>query len=435
MSPHHASHHGAHRSRAHVATRVALAVIVAAAGVVSPARPARAAPAKTLCAKPTGNAPYGGEMPWAQQLMNPMQVWPLTTGAGVTVAVLGTGVDRNNGQLAGRLVDGREVVERGDKKNRTVATVSTSALTDCDGRGTLAAGIIAAATRRDTVVAGMAPGARILSVRYTQNLSQGGANDLNPDLIARAIRVAISGGAKVICVLVPASRDSTALRSAVAAAYASGAVLVSAAAPGQGGTNTLSFPTANPDADKVLAVGAINSEGRPINSGAGNNIDVAAPGADLVSTAAGGGKGAIRHFFTFSDPMFAAAYVAGAVALVRSYRPNLSPTQVMQRIKQTANHPPTGTADMSVGAGVINPHLAVSAEGIEAGASGQPDPEAHQFELAVDPPGHQVDRLAVSITVAGLVMALLLVLGTRVFRRGRSRRWRPGLRRVERDGS
>src|SRR6476469_4092469 len=80
---------------------------------------------------------------WAQRLTDPARIWPLTNGAGALVAVLGTGVDAGNTQFArGQVVAGSD----GD---------------DCDGRGTFAAGIVAARPNPSTTFTGMAPGASV----------------------------------------------------------------------------------------------------------------------------------------------------------------------------------------------------------------------------------------------------------------------------------
>ena len=54
------------------------------------------------CTVPKGT--YTGQTPWAQKLLDPGRIWPLTTGSGVTVAVVGTGVDPANAQFGSETV-------------------------------------------------------------------------------------------------------------------------------------------------------------------------------------------------------------------------------------------------------------------------------------------------------------------------------------------
>ena len=131
---------------------VRAALALAAAGIaVATVTPAPAAPnvptlpadARSGCAA-RSTARLAGT-PWAQQLLYPQRVWPLTTGAGVRVAVLDTGIAAAP-QLAGRV---------------------SRAGTDCAGRGTFVAGLIAALPSRGTGFEGIAPGATVLPVRVT----------------------------------------------------------------------------------------------------------------------------------------------------------------------------------------------------------------------------------------------------------------------------
>lgn len=397
------------RLRSAVFALALLALVVGA-----PVRTARAAPG---CAKPTGV--YTDAAPWQQRLLDPARIWPLTTGTGVTVAVLGTGVDSANPQFSkGQVSGGSDVSATG------LGAGTTPATTDCDGRGTFAAGIIGAQQSDATTFAGVAPGVRILPIRYTQS-TDGGNNDADPAKLAAAIRSATSAGAKVICVVVPATVDNPALRDAVTQALASDAVVVSAAvAQANGGGR--SYPTSDP---RVLSVAAIAQDGSVVSAEDGDYIDVSAPGKGLVSLSAGTSQPG--HAFPVDDPGQAAAFVAGAVALVRAYRPGLRAADVVARIEKTASRTPTGARSTRLGYGVVDPYAAVTAEGID-GASSAPARNAEPAAVAgaqVPPRQSARDRTAVAFAGASLLLGLLLAGGAYVLRRGRSRRWRPGLRK------
>jgi membrane-anchored mycosin MYCP len=384
--------------------RWAAAALVAGLAVVGPV-PTAAPGLRAGCA--AAHDVYAEGVPWPQRLLDPARIWPLTNGTGVTVAVLGTGVDATNPQFGAGQVG-------------AVLDVTGSAppsTPDCDGRGTFAAGIIAAYDDRTTTFAGMAPGVRVLPVRYTQ-----GAQPVDPDRLAAAIRAATRPDVQVICVVAPALVDNPALRDAVARAYAAGAVVVSPAI-GQPATGTgRSYPTTD---DRVLAVAGIADDGSAVSTETGDHIDVAAPGKGLVSLAATVSRKP-GHLWWVDDAAYAAAFVAGTVALVRAYRPALTPAQVVDRIRRTASGTPNGGHDPGLGWGVVNPYAAVTAEGIDG-----PSPVAANVVptvvAAARPPAPPArERSVAAAAVGGLLLAFLVAVGAVVVRRGRARRWRPG---------
>ena len=299
--------------------------VLAVAGLVTLGSPAFAVAAPgAQCANPSGT--YTGDVPWGQRLVDPARLWPLTRGEGQLVAVVGTGVDGQNSQFAPGQLEGGNGTER----------------TDCDGRGTIAAGIVGAQPDSSTTFAGVAPGAHLLPIRYTDGASRDGGD---PGALAGAIDTALDRHAGVILVAVPAAFDSPALSGAVARARSSGAVVVSAASATQQGAR--SYPTAT---SGVLSVGSVNPAGEPVQTEAGDYVGVAAPGAELVSTSAGAG-GAVAHRWPVTDPGLAAAYVAGVAALVRAYHPKLTGDQVVTRLELTAHRPASGGHDPQAGLG------------------------------------------------------------------------------------
>ncbi|MFI7672948.1 S8 family serine peptidase [Actinophytocola sp. NPDC049390] len=322
-------------------------------------------------------------------------MWPLTTGVGQTVAVLGTGVDSGNPQLD-RVLPG--------------------ATDDCDGRGTFAAGIVAGRPDPATTFTGMAPGARILPGKYTETTGNGGAPD--PDRLASAISGAVDGGATVVLVVVPTMRDSPALVRAVREAVARDVVVVSPAVGDK--ASARSYPTSLPG---VLGVGVVDEGGGAVQGEAGEHIAVSAPGKDVVGTSARTG-GKLGHIWGLASPPLyaAAAYVAGAVALVRAYRPELRAAQVVQRVVETASGPPG--RDPRLGWGVLDVRAAVTASlggsvasGVSAApfvpASGPGEPVVHR-------------RLPGVLGVGGVLLAVVAIVSVGVVRRGRARGWRGG---------
>jgi membrane-anchored mycosin MYCP len=391
--------------------RAAVAAIVCLVAVLAAPPPPAAAAPKPGCAGPSGI--FGQDLPWAQRLLNPASVWPLTTGRGVLVAVLGTGVDRTNAQFGGgQVADGTDVAGSG-----------TPSTMDCDGRGTFAAGLIAARADPRTTFVGLAPDVRVLPVRYVQ-ATRGGTGTVDPDLLAKAIQAAVQAHAGIICVVVPSTTDSPKLRDAVAAARAADALVVSpAVAAPNAGASGVSYPTATPG---VLAVGAVGQDGAAVSTESGGYLAVAAPGQRLVSTAPGTGGG-LGHIGPIDDVAFAAAFVAGTAALVRAYRPGLTADQVATRLERTAIHPAAaGGRDPRLGWGMVNPYAAVATEGADGSASASAVAAgtvvAARPAAATGGSGRRAAGLALTlVTLAGAV-----ALGAMVRRRGRARGWRSG---------
>ncbi|SEC20703.1 Subtilase family protein [Amycolatopsis tolypomycina] len=375
---------------------LAVAGLVAASGACG----VFGAPAASAqgCANPSGT--YSGEIPWGQRLVDPARLWPLTRGEGQLVAVIGTGVDGQNAQFAPGQLEGGARTER----------------TDCDGRGTIAAGIVGAQPDPSTTFAGVAPGAHLLPIRYAT--SDGG----DPGELAEAIDTAVDRRAGVILVAVPAAADSPALSSAVARARSAGAVVVSAAAASQQGART--YPTAT---SGVLAVGSVNPAGEPVQTEAGDHVGLAAPGAELVSTSAGAG-GAVAHRWPVTDPGLAAAYVAGVAALVRAYHPALSGEQVVTRLTLTAHRPPSGAHDPRLGWGVLDAYAAVSST-LPADVAGPgavaPAASAPTVVPAAAPAPRPSDVTAGTIALAGVALAAAAGVTVAAVRRARRRGWRP----------
>ena len=167
------------------------------------------------------------------------------------VAVLDSGVDRRHPQLRGRVLPGRDLLDGGDGS------------TDCVGHGTAVAGIIAAAPAGGTGFAGLAPRARILPVRVSEQREVDGENPgrrVDPAGLARAIRWAVDRDAAVLNLSLVLHHDDPAVRAAVAYAHSRDVVVVAVA----GNRQQEGAPTPYPAAyDGVIGVGAIDETGVP----------------------------------------------------------------------------------------------------------------------------------------------------------------------------
>lgn len=315
-------------------------VLAAAAQLSAPPAGASTLPPTGQCReKSVDTVP---DTPWSQARLDARRVWDLTQGAGQTVAVVDTGVDGSVPQLQGAVLRGSDVLGgtgRGD--------------TDCVGHGTFVAGIIAARPAPGLKFTGLAPAAKILPIVQTSDGRDGTAAGM-----ARAIRAAVDGGATVINVSANAPAPSDPLRAAVEYAAAKDVLIVASAGNADPGTPQqpgagITYPAVY---DEVLAVAATDREDQAATfSVAGDFVDLAAPGVDILSL---GVKG--PGYRLDAGTSFAAPYVAATAALVRARHPGLTAAQVKHRLEATADRPASRVPDPKVGWGVVNPFNAVT---------------------------------------------------------------------------
>ena len=345
-------------------------------------------------------------------MLNIRTAWQYSTGNGVTIALIDTGVNPN-ARLP--VVAGGDYITGGD------------GLTDCDAHGTIVASLITAAPRGIPMpppmpptpppptappptpvatpgapdgVAGVAPHATLISIRQSSRAyeprSPGAAGKKAGTVatLARAIVHAANAGAEVInvsvtaCVSAADALDQGAIGAALwYAATVRDAVIVAAAgnanedgcaqnsasgpASADGsrdwtGVTTVSSPSWF--SDYVLSVGAVDATGAPIaTSLAGPWVGVAAPGVGIVGLSPRNGSPVNAYpparpgesSVPFWGTSFSAAYVSGVAALVRAKYPELSARQVINRILQTAHNPPGGV-DNRIGYGVLDPVAALT---------------------------------------------------------------------------
>ncbi|MFD4470219.1 type VII secretion-associated serine protease mycosin [Rhodococcus sp. NPDC058505] len=368
-------------------------------------------------------------VPAPQRALDLESVWPLSTGRGQLVAVIDTGVERHP-RLPG-LMPGGDFVSTGD------------GTADCDAHGTLVAGLIAATRSDATGFAGVAPDARILTIRQSSNIyRQVGAADAdgrnargvgNLTTLASAVRRAADLGATVINIsevacVPPGFGDHRALGAAIDyAARIRDAVIVAAAGNLDACRQSNPAPDpARPNADpwaqvttvatpawyddRVLAVGSVDPDGAPSEfTLPGPWVDVAAPGTGITSLDPRRPRDAGLTDAVNGGPIegtsFAAPYVAGTAALVRARFPELTAAQVIARIERTAHAPAAGW-DPYVGHGVVDPVAAVTAPDREPVTS--PRSVTVPAPAAAPPPDTRPRTVAM---VGAGVVAVLLALG------------------------
>jgi len=320
-------------------------------GVQYGLRPTTVPPAPATAAPPTparrpsnadpacpGSPPdHGGSAgDWGMLRVAPQQAWPYSRGAGVTVAIVDSGVDGSLPELAGRVTAGDNVIAGTGRGN-----------TDCLGSGTAMAGIVAArsGTAGGTGGAfGMAPAATIMPVRVAPTNAAVSVVDQ-----ARAIQVAVSGGARVIALGGYIDPADAAVASAIEAAARQGAVVV-VGAPTRSSPVSLAATTPG-----VVWVGAINIDGAAAANYRPGTVDVVAPGVDVTGLGVSG-TGQLEA----SGTQYSVAFVAGEAALIQARYPNLSASQVARQIEATADRMGSSAPDPTFGWGLIDPAAAVT---------------------------------------------------------------------------
>jgi subtilisin family serine protease len=284
---------------------------------------------------------------WLINWQVPTRVWPLTQGAGVTVALLDSGVQASVSDLRGAVVPGGDVTGAHTNGEHDFNSVG-------DGHGTQMAVLLAGRGYEGGLV-GIAPEAKIMPVVVTA-----AAADLTapPGNVAAGIRYAVDNGAKIIDIsqVYPSSSASgcdAAEQAAVSYALAKNIVVVAAEAS----SNLIGDSPSEPaSCAGVLSVGAI---GRDQSRWSGDvpepYLTVLAPGADLISSGRDG------KIVTENGTRSAAALVAGVAALIRSRYPSMPWQQVIQRIIGTASPGGASAPTETSGFGIVRPSDALTA--------------------------------------------------------------------------
>jgi subtilisin family serine protease len=290
------------------------------------------------------------------------EAWGVTPGnPGVVVAVVDTGMDVTHPELAGRVwTNPGEVPGNGrdDDRNGYVDdvggwdfTLDTGAMRDLDGHGTHVSGIIAAQANNGTGVAGVAPGVRLMPLRFIGASGDGAISDA-----VDAIYYAVANGARVINASWGGGDYSQALADAIRYAGTRNVVFVTAAGNERANNDAVrNYPPAYRFGN-TLSVAAVDASGRLAsfsNFGA-RTVDVAAPGVDVLSTVPGGG------YDTMDGTSMAAPFVSGVVALVASINPAATATQIVQWVTGTAK-PLAGLAGRVASGGIVSAGRAVGA--------------------------------------------------------------------------
>ncbi|WP_273838481.1 S8 family serine peptidase [Halococcus sp. PRR34] len=273
------------------------------------------------------NDPRFGDQ-YAPEMVNAPAAWDTTYGDGeVTIAVVDQGIKDDHPDLEATVASDRARDFVDDDDDPYPDSLSE------EQHGTHVAGIAAAGTNNDTGVAGIS-NATLLSVRALDETGSGSTAD-----IADGIQWAADNDADIINLSLGGGFTET-LQKAVSYAYEEGVLLVAAAGNDSG---SVKYPAAY---DECVAVSALDPDGSLASySSRGPEIELAAPGTNLLSTWTDNGYNSI------SGTSMAAPVVSGVAALMLSQQ-KLSNEQVRSHLKNTAVD--TGLSKKKQGAGRVD---------------------------------------------------------------------------------
>ena len=257
-----------------------------------------------------------------------ISAWEVTKGKDIKVAVIDTGLDMNHPEFEGKVIASKFFI--------------TQSVDDGFGHGTHVAGTIAANTDNSIGVAGICPDCKLLIAKVLDN--SGSGDDVG---ISNGIVWAADNGAKVINLSVVMNNGIAPNTLKDAIEYALGKDIVIVAAAGNCGSSSYSsngcsqmnqvlYPAAFQNV--VAVANTDNRDARHPTSNHGSYVDIAAPGADIVSTMPTHQNGlGVTDYGYMTGTSMASPLVAGIAALILSANPNFTNQQVVDRLLNTAD--------------------------------------------------------------------------------------------------
>lgn len=284
---------------------------------------------------PTPTASVSSQVtPWGISRIHADQANNLSSGSGVKVAVVDTGIDTDHPDLKDNLAGCVNFIQ------------SWKTCEDDNGHGTHVSGIIAAENNNLGVV-GVAPQAKIYALKVLNRRGSGYLSD-----IIEALDWAVSNHLQVVNMSLGTTSDVASFHVAVQKVNAAGIIQVAAAGNSGPSSNSVNYPAKYPE---VIAVSATDSNDQvPSWSSRGPEVDLAAPGVSINSTYLKGG------YKVLSGTSMAAPHVTGTVALRLFLHPYETPLQIETILE--ANTDPLPVSDPNlVGAGLVDAYKVVTA--------------------------------------------------------------------------
>ncbi|MFI0411144.1 S8 family serine peptidase [Actinomadura sp. 3N508] len=334
--------------------------------------------------------------------------WRITKGKGVTVAVVDSGVDARQADIAGSVTTGPNMLAEVDAGTKPIRRHGTGMAALIAGHGHGRGG--------GSGIIGIAPESRILAIRAIAEKQDPGyprfrRSERAALAVARGIRYAADHGADVINLSLGKEGAIPDERAAIGHAIDKGVVVV-AAAGNEGddpdlldddGYAPYSYPASYPG---VIAVAATEpGHARARFSNRNFSVLLSAPGVDIPVAGPGG------QYFISAGTSDSSALVSGIAALIRAKHPKMAPALVSQALIQSVRHTPSGGYDAETGFGEVHASRALSAADALASSGGPGQgagkSSARRFGAEEEPgPVEVIDRPGwVSPLIIGLVLA------------------------------
>lgn len=310
------------------------------------------------------NDPYYNPYQWnfySEHSINVTDAWDISTGQGVVVAVLDTGIAYNDYYIDYQNYD----LANTNFKQGYDFINGDSDPTDDQGHGTHVAGTIAQSTNNDKGVAGVAYDCTLMPVKV---LNHEGSGTLAA--LIDGIYFATDNGAQVISMSLGFDpnlnpRIFKSLTKALDYADRNNVVIVAAA--GNDGISMIGYPAAY---DKCISVGATRYDGtRAYYSNYGTAIDIMAPGGDVTIDQNGDtyGDGILQNtfdadgfnYFFYQGTSMATPHVSGVAALLIANGVT-GPDNVRAAIEKTAQDIYTPGWDADSGYGIVDSYAALN---------------------------------------------------------------------------
>lgn len=228
---------------------------------------------------------------WGMAMIKAPDAWKISTSSpSIKIAILDTGVDESHEDLIGKVLS---------RVNYTDSTTTS----DIKGHGTHVSGVTSALTNNNKGIAGVGGSSSLLNVKV---LGDGGTGTW--DGVANGIVWAADNGANIINMSLGGTFNAATVESAVNYAWNKGVLIVAAA--GNNGSTTPHYPAYYTNS---IAVAATDSNDQIASfSNRGDWVDVAAPGAVILSSVPG------NRYESWGGTSMATPFVAGLAGLLWS---------------------------------------------------------------------------------------------------------------------
>ncbi|WP_316526606.1 S8 family serine peptidase [Kitasatospora brasiliensis] len=313
---------------------------------------------------------------WHLDAMHAPEMWKVSKGEGITVAVIDSGFKLDHPDLEGQFLQGRDF-------SGSPGGVGASA----DGHGTAISSLIAGTGKGNsgTGAQGLAPGAKVLPLKINTGKVGSLVSTDFLDQLGQSIAYAVDQGAKVINIsqgieaVTTFPADVAKLNGIIAGARSKGVLVFASVGNGADKGNLVEYPGALPG---VVGVGASDQNGTvTAESDRGPQVVFIAPGMDVISACTSSTGYCKSHGTSDST-----ALVSASAALVWSVHKDWTANQVLRVLINTAGKPNDGSSrNDSVGYGAVRPRIALTNPGDPGPADVSPLPAAAAPTPAASP--------------------------------------------------